>query len=719
MPPAGSGPANSRTATAPAAPSSASEAGHPLLEQALATIETELAGYLPHDDRVAAACRVLHAELDTLISAGGGAWLDRLLPWPRRHVGAVVVPLFALLEEAADRHAQPWPILTALLEARDSGLQRRALDATVRAESAGRLDVTREVLTALAERADEEGSALASPAALAEMAKLLPADRGAMLADVLADESNPAVGRLAARLLDLSSVAPAAELVVRLLGAGAADLLAPYLTFTCATHRDLLDVVPLAMDSAALDSFRRAEQVCGRRLLCDIVASLGWGRINFGLEATPMAGVSVGGAFPLLLSRVEARIFDGLADAHRAFDRVLVIAVGGSATATSGASDTSDLVARFRAYNVVHADVLSEILDVAPLTRARLNTVLDHMRRLVADFTALFGGSTDRPARDEASALVRVHADLAERISAALKLASGDPLPMDVCRLVQPFEDPTGPSDIRTLHGLKRYLHQRGLKLAFGLIGAGPKTTCTVDLAVATPGRGVHVGRHIEFVDLEGNVHGGGAPSIPYQVRLVAEAFAVQLLHGVHIQPSVRVFCYGNEVHYFARYRNHPAFIRIDFSPPLRGGMIDLQYAGVSINDLSVHPCPSLDAIRRFFERLDFIVSVDSTRIQARYDKERAFTIEALQQRAAMMFHLVPYLMDVDWAIGSLQVNDDGRRMVAEAWAGFFERWGVLPMEQMLTKDRGGIVQGIEAAPEGPREIRWDGRAPYQALTAG
>jgi hypothetical protein len=60
------------------------------------------------------------------------------------------------------------------------------------------------------------------------------------------------------------------------------------------------------------------------------------------------------------------------------------------------------------------------------------------------------------------------------------------------------------------------------------------------------------------------------------------EAFARQMLHAQPIPSHVRVFCYGTEVHYFARFRNHPAFIRIDYSPPLRGGMIDLQYLGVS-----------------------------------------------------------------------------------------------------------------------------------------
>ena len=285
---------------------------------------------------------------------------------------------------------------------------------------------------------------------------------------------------------------------------------------------------------------------------------------------------------------------------------------------------------------------------------------------------------------------------------------------MEVCRLVQPFEDPQAPGEIRTLHGLKRYLHQRGLKLAFALIGAGPKTTRTIDLAVVAPDRTIEVGRHIEFVDLEGSRGTGGAPAIPHPVRLVVEAFARQMLHAQPIPSHVRVFCYGTEVHYFARFRNHPAFIRIDYSPPLRGGMIDLQYLGVSNYELDVHPRLSLDAIRRFFQHLDFIVDVDATSIHARYDKERAVTLGDLHRRAALLFHLVPYLMDVDWTIGSLQMSDEARDLVAEAWAAFFGRWGVLPYRQFMTKDRAGILAGLEMGPEGVRELRWPAREPYR-----
>ncbi|MCX6552010.1 MAG: PEP-utilizing enzyme, partial [Acidobacteria bacterium] len=258
-----------------------------------------------------------------------------------------------------------------------------------------------------------------------------------------------------------------------------------------------------------------------------------------------------------------------------------------------------------------------------------------------------------------------------------------------------------------------RYLHQRGLKLAFGLIGAGPRSTKTIDLAVVNLGRDIRVGRHIEFVDLEGQPRPGVRPDIPSAVRRLVEAFGHQLIHQQKIPSDVRVFCYGNEVHYFARFRNHPAFIRIDDSPPLRGGMVDLQYAGVSINELSNHPCPALDAIRRFFDRLDFMVSVDATRIQARYDKERTLTAEDLHGRAALLLNLVPYLMDVDWAIGSLRLPDDARARVAEAWADFFARWGVLPYDQFVTVDRSGVLAGIEAGAEGVREVRWAGEPPY------
>ncbi len=678
---------------------------------AVADIEFQFASYMPRPERVAEACAVL--RLHAPAAGGSPDWLARLLPLPARRTGPVVLPLFEWMEERAADAPDAWPLLDAMLGAQDEALQRRAVASLARAFNERRLTLSPAIIEALAGMVDREGSGLASAESLRAIGSILT--RAATVPELLVQRVSPRVQRLAARVLDLDATPPPDPVARRVLGEDAAGVLAPCLMFTRASHLDLATLAPAARNPAVLESFRRAADVLGERVLGDVVAALGWPRVNLGLEARKVVGVSLADGFPFLLSEDEAALVEALPEARRVFERHLVVATGGADAGAGSARPASgpaepDTLARFRAYNVVHADLLNEILDVAPLTRARLDGILSKTARLVADFQALFGASSDRAVRGEVEAVVRVHDGLHARTLAALGRAASDPLPMDVCRLVQPFEDPAAPDRIRTLHGLKRYLHQRGLTLAFSLIGAGPKTTRTLDLAVVGAGRSVDVGRHIEFIDLEGS--GDGA--IPHPVRLVADAFARQMLHAQPVPSHVRVFCYGTEVHYFARFRNHPAFIRIDYSPPLRGGMIDLQYLGVSNYELDVHPRLSLDAIRRFFQHLDFIVTVDATSIHARYDKERAVTLEQLHGRAGLLFHLVPYLMDLDWTIGSLQMSDDARDLVAEAWASFFERWGVLPYRQFITRDRTGVLAGLEMTPEGVRETRWNGQAPYR-----
>ena len=695
-------------------PIHASAADADAIESAVAAIESEFAGYLPHEDRVTAACGVLQQRLAQLVGQADNAWVGRLLPLPARRTGAITGILAAWLLAASRQHPAPWPLLEAVMAARDPAVQQAAVAELAAAIDDGRLAAGRAIVEALAERVDEDGSELTAPDTLAGVARIVErcSARGSTLEDLLAGPGSAAVRRLAARLLDRTGELPSPALVARVLGAAACPL-APYLAFTRASHRDVLDAEPLANNPEALCSFLEAESACGERVLADVVAALGWARLNCGIEARRCTGIAVSRSLPLVVEAREAALFDGCTDVRRVFDRILVLAVGRSAADAPSRPAGGDAVSRFRAANVIHAELLAEILDVAPLTRARLERVLDRIGRLVADFGAIFGQSASPSVRDEVVVVTRVHAELVTRVQSALGRTTDDPLPMDVCRLVQPFEDPAGPGDVHTLHGLKRYLHQRSLSLAFALIGTGPRTTRTVDLAVATPGRPVEVGRHLEFIDLEGEDRPGRAPVLPYAVRSAADAFGAQLLHGIRITSHLRVFCYGHEVHCFARFRNHPAFVRIDYSPPLRGGMIDLQYAGVSISELSVHPHPALDAIRTLFERLDFVVSVDATRIHARYDKEHAVTLDDLLQRAERLFHLLPYLMDIDWVVGSLQASDNARRLVTEAWADRFARWGVLPFHAILTKDRSGILRDVQMAPDGPREISWPGCEPY------
>ena len=105
--------------------------------------------------------------------------------------------------------------------------------------------------------------------------------------------------------------------------------------------------------------------------------------------------------------------------------------------------------------------------------------------------------------------------------------------------------------------------------------------------------------------------------------------------------------------------------------------MADLQYYGVSQYELSDHPDLSLGAIRQFLEQLDFNVELDQVRIHARCDKERVLDLGKLIERISMLFHLIPYLMDLDWVIGSLTLGKDAKQKIAAAWAKSFLGLGI------------------------------------------
>ncbi len=710
-----------RAVLPPASGPTGESCGQDPLDAAIDVFVAESSSFLPHLDRVEAACSALRTLRGSWQTPSGAIAFARLFPVLSRRAGAVATAAFGLLEEFASAQADPWTTLARLLAVDDGDLARRALDAVSRAALGGAIDPGNAVLPAIADAVDSVSSSLTGDGELRSIRSILasltgargdvetPQSRRAREECLLAGGSTLAIRRLAARLLDLDGELAREDLVRRLLGIDGHGLLAPLLQFTRATHQDLLHARVLVDSPGGLESIRRAEGAWGEAKLREIVAALGWSRMNRGLEIRAMEGVSVAGSFPLVLSQTEAALFDGCPDARRAFDRLVVVAIGGQADDPSEGEAGIDAVTRFRAYNVLHADLLTELLDLAPLTASRTRSMLDTFDRLVSEFGAIFSGN-----RDEAADLASLYADMKARIELGLARSDGEAVPTDVCRLVQAFEDPVSPRDIRTLHGLKRYLHQRGLKLAFGLVPSGPRATRTVDIAIVSGGRPIEVSRQIEFVDLDEHSAPDRPGALPEAVSLLVDAFAHQLVHGTRKLPSVSAFCYGNEVHYFVRFRNHPAFIRVDYSPPLRGGMIDLQYLGVSNNELAWHPCPSLDAIRQFFERLDYIVEVDSTRIHARYDKERAVGLDDLVRQATRLFSLVPYLMDIDWTIASLQLPPDARRAVASAWSAFFASWDVLPFEQFLTRDGSGILVSRVEGPSGVLEDRWTGDGPYR-----
>ena len=404
-------------------------------------------------------------------------------------------------------------------------------------------------------------------------------------------------------------------------------------------------------------------------------------------------------------------------EVRQSTDLFVAIAHGGRVADSGHTAAGFDPASRFRNYNLAHADVLTDFLAVAPLTPERILSILERMDKIVGEFIGLFSSMSE-----ECAILSGVYDGIRREILAGLDAHRNDgPLPPDLTRLTVMFEDPQSLGEVRTLHGLKRYLHQKGLRLGFKLVQRTLSTNRTVALLLCSRKRILKKVEGIRYADFEPEADGhSSAVRMPYSVALVADGFARQLLYGHENFPRADIFCYGSEIHYFLAYGNHPAFLRINFSPPLQGGMIDLEYYGVSKYELSAHPDFSLDALQRFFRALGFHIQVENTRVHARYDKEHTPDLRSLCERAAEMFCLAPYLLDIDWTIGGLTLDVEARQRVAAAWAESFAAWGALPLRLLLTKNRQGIVERIVDTPAGRRAVAWNGTGPYRdAFRAG
>jgi phosphoenolpyruvate synthase/pyruvate phosphate dikinase len=517
---------------------------------------------------------------------------------------------------------------------------------------------------------------------------------------------------LAAKLLDIKGTPASEQTIKKLLGNEAAKTLSHYLAYTRASHKDLLYLVPeLSKSPPILKSLQQCQKICGENIIREVIAKLGWKLVNYGLSVKHYIGVTFDGSLPLYLSESEAILFEKSVKAERDSDFYLFTARGGLPLEANKADEGSKPVALFRTYNLAHANLLNEILDVAPLTRQKVKNIIEQLDKIVDDFIKLFKSYTE-----ECTILPEVYGKIKSKIVSGLNTeSSSSHLSTDVTRLVQMFEDPHTIGEVHTLHGLKRYLHQVGLQLGFKLVDQSRSPNQSINLVLASGNKILSVIQNINFADFESRDEEEFSFSkIPYPIRVVIEGFERQLLHGQESFPSVNIFCYGNEVHYFVWFRNHPVFIRIDFSPPLQGGMIDLQYFGVSNYEIADHPNIYLDSIRYFLQHLEFDIKMDGTHIQARYDKERALDLSQLCERVEYLFCLVPYLMDLDWVIGSLNLGSNTKKKVAKAWAELFTRWAVLPINKLLTKDRLGILQDVLKTPEGEYELVWKGEDEYQ-----
>ncbi len=673
---------------------------------------------MPRPEQVEGDCEELRKQLGDFSEARASAYLTRLTPLLGMRAGRIAIPVFKLLEEAVDVCAEPWPLLRGMLVARDPNLARRTLDLIVSCIESRSLSVDRPSAELVAECVEADGSPLSDHVQLGKIGKILAhlaterPESGESVLSLYMSDHNHTLRRLAARILDRSRQPVPAEIAEQLLGPAAAVFLRPYLEYTRAGYLDLLSLTTeKSILAGTLESIRRAETICGETLLKEAIGKLGWTRLNLGLAVSHHIGISIGGSFPALAAPDEIPLLEGSGDTRRTGEFYLFIGHGGMTAKCEKAVGGGDEVALFRRYNLTHAEALADILDFAPLTREKVERILGRMDRIVQDFVALFASSSN-----ECAILPGIYRDLKQKILLELGRESTQPqLSAELTRLVQMFEDPRAIGGIRTLHGLKRYLHQRGLRLGMRLVGSGHETNRTLDLLLLSRLRPPRVFRRIRYIDFESqSAEGDRGIPVPYPVAILAEGFQRQVLVGEEKLPEAKVFCYGNEVHYYLSFGNHPAFVRIDYSPPLQGGMIDLEYYGVSKYEMSHHPNPALDAIRVFFQSMNFDIQIDQTRIHARYDKERALDRASICEKARALFRLVAYLMEIDWVIGGLNLSAVGRSKVAEAWASFLGVWGSVPVGQFLSSDRRGILIDIEAGPAADREILWTGEGPYR-----
>jgi hypothetical protein len=645
--------------------------------------------------------------------------IKELLSFIEISEGNIPSKIFPVFEPLLLKLTNPLILIESLLSSRDEQLVFKSFDLLQDLVSAGSIKIGSEIFNFFVNKYEIENSVLNSNEALEKIAAIvryIPLRSHDIYEDpvmeIYIDDKNKKRRELAAKLLDLRGSTVPPEIIEKILGVDSSKILSQYLIFTRAAYTDLLFLIPEpGKPPPILESFQQCERICGKNLVQEAVSKLGWKSVNHGISVKHFLGLSFNGSLPWFLTEKEAVFFEKSVKAKRVSEFYLFTTCGGLPFDGEEPAEENKPVAAFRSYNLAHANLLQDILDVAPLTLQKVNQIIKQLDIIVNDFIKLFKSYTE-----ECTILPQVYSQIKNKIITGLeKNPSQFHLSADITRLVQMFEDPQTIGQVHTLHGLKRYLHQRGLQLGFKLVDQSGSPNRSVNLVLASKTKILSVIKKINYADFEPSTEQDlSLTKIPYSIKVVSDGFKRQLLHDQDSFPSVNIFCYGNEIHYFVWFRNHPLFIRIDYSPPLQGGMIDLQYYGVSNYEIADHPNINLDAIRYFLQLLEFDVEMDVTRIHARYDKEQALDLSQLCEKAEYLFSLVPYMMDLDWVIGSLDLPADAKNKVIKAWAELFFNWGVLPVNKLISKDRLGIIQDVLNTPEGERELIWAGENSYQ-----
>lgn len=681
------------------------------LPELIKSIAGQLSISMGNTDKIIRYCEMLDKLLSDRPNKKIAKQLRDLFPLIQKRSGNIVDPVFSILLKTASSMEHPWPWLKELLLVRQKHLVLQALTQTLSLINKKNLIVNRSVLYFFAEQFEKK-SEIFNQTKISEIVEEIikhyeaatPINNNLLLSLYLYDEEL-GIRMLVAHLLDQKKKPVSNDIATILLEAKPYEFLKKYLSYTRAGYIDFLHLNP-----GIFDLIQNAEKLLGYHLLRKIISNLGWSRINNGLEVKQLTGISINGALPLMLSASEAALLKKCPSTKKVSETFLIIAHGQALSETSSKPDDNDSIRRFRQYNLNHAAMLVDILEVASLTVDKIHRMLKRMEKIVMDYIELFSEYSN-----ECEALPGIFGDLKKKINIALEHETNNlVLSTELTQLVQAFQDPKSLKQVETLHGLKRYLHQQGLKMGFHLVAAGQTPNKTADILTIEDNQIKSVTKAISYTNFEPEtVTNSWSHHMPFAVQVVIDGFSRQILHGQTKIPNVRIFCYGNEVHYYLTFRNHPALLRIDYSPPSRGGMIDLEYFGVSNYELNLHPNISLDAIRLFFEYLEFDVQIDGTRIHSRYDKERALNLGDICNKAEVIFRLAPYLMDIDWLIGSLNLSPDSKHQVERAWAKAFALQGVLPTQQILSKDHLSILLDEEKEGINKNDIIWKGEPPY------
>jgi len=667
-------------------------------------------------DRVDASWEELSAALRADPSLEDGA-IDGLLPLIAERTGGPVGRLFERLVEWLPASGRASRVASGLLGVRATDLRPDAIAAVACAVGSGVVASDVELATALARCLEGVPDPIPVGVAADARAILTPLARGAGenaegsdLRTLLSAAFPLELRRSAARLLDGEGHLPLDRDRKRILGNEAATLLGRFLDFTRGGFLELVELTaagPVAQ--ALLRGVEVALATLGPERLGEALAKLTWPRVAAGLHAEVAVEVEVGGGLPLLAMPSAARLLCEALQARQGRRRHLLVATGGSADPGASLGTQSAWVTRFRLANLRHADLLALLLEVAPLTPERARVAVEMADAMVEDFGWLFA-EVDREAKEVEKTWQRLRSAITSALSSA---PEGAPLDGETTRRVRGFEDPATAGSASTLHGLKRLVHQRGLRDAFRRFGSMGSASKSLDLLLVDGERVGAPARAIRYVELEPGPASDEAGRPP-AVELALRAYRANLLAGCVRLPDLELLCFGTEVQGYLRYRNHPAFLRLDLSPPLRGGLVDLEYFAVSQYELDRHPGLQLPAIRHVLERLDFDVDVDGVRLHARYDKERAFDLEQVLEHAELILRLAPWLMDLDWTVGGLEYPEEARDRLVRVWADRFAAWGVLPIDQVLTPDRRRVVARVEHDAAGIHEIPWEGIGDYR-----